>query len=195
MNNSWMLTSNISDTCMLGLLPHHLKSNLIFSTLTTWTDSISAVEQVWNQFLCLKWNHTLVYMPAGTCQRISISGEISIAAAVNSNSAFYKSLSFCESRLVSLTTYKVWSLWMPSMTWWIFSLCFTWYPFSIMEVAIECLHLVVAKIDVFTWGQSGSAHGRGVRRSSRHRQVVIHVFYLGKHRDVVCLWGDLAFCM
>lgn len=46
---------------------------------------------------------------------------------------------------------------------------------------------VLAKTDVFTWGQSGSAHGWGVTRSSRHRQVVIHVFYLGEHRDGVSL--------
>lgn len=88
---------------MLGLLLGYHNSEWTFSTLTTYLDrlcSLSAVEQVGNQFLCLKWNHILVYMSAGTCKRISVSGEISVSAAVGPSSAVY-------SFYVSLRKYKM----------------------------------------------------------------------------------------
>lgn len=82
----------------------------------------------------------------------------------------------------------VWSQRAPSRGVWALSLCYSAVPFRITEGAIACLQLVVAKIDVFTWGQSGSAHGRGVGRSSGHRQVVIHVLYLENTGTCLFRW-------
>lgn len=59
--------------------------------------------------------------------------------------------------------------------------CGAWQQKTVPDT--ECWHLAEVETDVFTWSQSGSAHGRGVGRSSRNRQVVVHLLYLGKHQQ------------
>lgn len=53
---------------------------------------------------------------------------------------------------------------------------------------------VVVGTSLFTWCQSGSTHGWGIRRSSRHRQVVIHLFNL-ENTAILCVYGTASPCV
>lgn len=64
--DKWMITFPQNELHMRVRVSAALAraQNGSFSALTTYLDtlcSLSAVDQVWNHFLCLKWNHILVY--------------------------------------------------------------------------------------------------------------------------------------
>lgn len=173
-----MLTSNRTDACMLGLLLGYHNSTIKL----LYTDNIPG--PIVFPFCCwagLK-SVSLPKMKPHSGLFTSV-GEYLLLQLWTVAVSFL----FGESSLVSTTTYNVWSLWAPSVTCWI-SIVSHMVPFSEMAVAIECLHLAVAEMNVFTWGQSGSTHGRGIGRSSRHRQVVIHVFYL-ENTGILFIYG------
>lgn len=161
-----MLTSRILGACMLGLLLgyHNWKMDFLY------TDYIPG--QILFPFCCCFWAG-LNSVPLPKMKPNTLHGGWHMQTYFHQGGNIWlygcKEQQCCLQYLVGLTWCLIPGEYLP---------LFLVLPDSQTVVDVE---------HVLTWGQSGSTHGRGVRRCSGHSQVVIHLFYLGNTQGVACL--------